>query len=341
MALSVLAGMALLAPGAGGQPAGNSGPQDFDDFKIVQVGGSAPVAAPVAASVAVDVDKAADMLAAYDVIFVGEYHDHLANHLAELALLRALRQRAPALALSMEQFERDTQPAVDDYLAGRTGEASLKREGRAWRNYDEAYRPLVEYAKDHGLPVIAANAPENLVRCVGQKGASFLESLPAAKRGWAAATLHTEDGVYKQKFLGLMNGDAAHGGALAGDRAERSFAAQVTRDDTMAESIANFLQARPGAKVMHVTGAFHVEDRLGTIERLKLRAPQLKIAMLLPVQSERGEVASIGTDQAKGADFVILVRREPEPYASDKERQAAEAKQTSAFRTAASQACKP
>ena len=119
MVLSILAGMALLAPGAGGQPAGNSGPQDFDNFKIVQVGGSAPVV--------VDVDKAADMLAAYDVIFVGEYHDHLANHLAEMSLLRALHRRAPNLALSMEQFERDTQPAVDDYLAGRTGEATLKR----------------------------------------------------------------------------------------------------------------------------------------------------------------------------------------------------------------------
>lgn len=332
MALSILAGMAL-APGAGGQPAGNSGPQDFDNFKIVQVGGSAPVV--------VDVDKAADMLTAYDVIFVGEYHDHLANHLAEMSLLRALHRRAPNLALSMEQFERDTQPAVDDYLAGRTGEATLKREGRAWRNYDEAYRPLVEYAKDHGLPIIAANAPENLVRCVGQKGAPFLESLPAARRGWVAAALHTEEGVYKRKFLGLMNGDAAHGGALAGDRAERSFAAQVMRDDTMAESIASFLRGKPGAKVMHVTGAFHVEDRLGTVERLTLRAPQLKIAMLLPAQSERGDVAAIGPDQAKGADFVILLRREPEPYANDKERQAAEARQTSAFRTAASQPCKP
>jgi uncharacterized iron-regulated protein len=338
MLLSLAAGLALFMPlsmpGARGQQSSalESGPQDFDSFRLVQIGGPAPVA--------VDVDHAADILKAYDVIFVGEYHDHLANHLAELALLRALNQRTSGLALSMEQFERDTQPAVDDYLAGRTGEASLKREGRAWRNYDEAYRPLVEYAKDHGLPVIAANAPENLVRCVGQKGAAFLEGLPVAKRGWAAATLHTEEGAYKRKFLGLMNGDAAHGGAMTGARAERSFAAQVTRDDTMAESIANFLRTRPGAKVMHVTGAFHVEGRLGTIERLTLRAPQLKIALLLPVQSERGDAAAIGSDKAQSADFVILLRREPEPYASDKERQAAEARQTSAFRTAACQTCK-
>ena len=83
----------------------------------------------------------------YDVVFIGELHDHIANHLAEMALLKALQARMPAIALSMEQFERDVQPVVDDYLAGRIGEESLKSKGRAWRNYAEAYRPLVEYAK--------------------------------------------------------------------------------------------------------------------------------------------------------------------------------------------------
>ena len=328
-ALWVAASMILFASSAGGQQLPAARPQDFDSFKIVQVSGPAPVP--------VDAAGAADILKDYDVIVIGEYHDHLANHLAELALLRALRQRVPGLALSMEQFERDVQPVVDDYLAGRVGEATLKRDGRAWSNYDEAYRPLIEYAKDHGLPVIAANAPGSLVRCVGQKGAQFLGTLPAAKRDWAAADIHAEEGAYKKKFLGLMNGDAAHGGALAGERAEKSFAAQVTRDDTMAESIASFLRAKPGTKVLHITGTFHAEDRLGTVERLKQRAPDLKIAVLLPVQTKQADVAGLA---AKGADFLILLRPEPEPYASDKERQAAEARQTAAFRTATGQACK-
>lgn len=329
MALWIAASVTLFVSAAGGQQPDNSKSQDFDSFKIVQAGG------PV--SVQMDVNRAADILKDYDVIFVGEYHDHLANHLAELALLRALRQRVPNLALSMEQFERDVQPVVDDYLAGRIGEATLKRDGRAWSNYDEAYRPLVEYAKDHGLPVIAANAPGSLVRCVGQKGAQFLGTLPAAKRDWAAADIHAEEGAYKKKFLALMNGDAAHGGALAGERAERSFAAQVTRDDTMAELITSFLRAKAGAKVLHITGTFHAEDRLGTVERLKQRAPDLKIAVLLPVQTKQADAAGL---DVKGADFLILLRPEPEPYASDKERQAAEARQTAAFRTATSQACK-
>jgi uncharacterized iron-regulated protein len=327
MALCIAAGLGLFVPAAGGQQPSAETDRDFDSFKIVQPG----------SPVAVDINRVADLLKDYDVIVVGEYHDHLANHLAELALLRALRLRAAGLALSMEQFERDVQPVVDDYLAGRIGEATLKREGRAWSNYDEAYRPLIEFAKDHGVPVIAANAPGNLVRCVGQKGADFLKTLAADKRGWAAADIGTGEGAYKKKFLGLMNGDAAHGGSFTGERAEKSFAAQVTRDDTMAESIVNFLRSKPGAKVLHITGTFHAEDRLGTVERLKARTPDLKIAVLLPVQTRLNDAAGL---DAKGADFLILLRPEPESYVSDKERQAAEARQTAAFQTASSQACK-
>jgi len=290
---------------------------------------------------AISLEQVADTLKDYDVIFVGELHDHIANHLAEMALLRAIHQRAPQLALSMEQFERDRQAALNDYLASKIGEETLTN-GLGWRNYAEAYRPLVEYAKDHHLPVIAANAPQNIVRCVAREGAGFLAALPAGERSLVAAELHMADGPYKQKFLKFMGDDPAHGGSQdAGkqardERAEKSFAAQVTRDDTMAESIASFLQAHPGTKVMHVTGTFHVEDRLGTVERLKLRLPDLKIALVLPVSVRPTDAA----DDAKGADMAILIRREPEPYVTDSERKAADAREAARFRAAENTMCK-
>src|SRR5436305_926048 len=93
------------------------------------------------------VAQTADQLKNYDVIFFGEWHDHAGNHLAEMALFREIHSRAPQLALSMEQFERDVQPVVDEYLAGKIGEDALQQKGRAWGNYAESYRPLVEFAK--------------------------------------------------------------------------------------------------------------------------------------------------------------------------------------------------
>lgn len=309
---------------------------DFDSYMIMRVGGSAPVA--------VSADEAADALKNYDVIFIGELHDDIANHLAEMALLRALYARTPKLALSMEQFERDVQPVVDDYLAGRIGEETLRDKGRAWKNYAEAYRPLVEFAKDHGLAVIAANAPESVVRCVAQKGVGFLKTLPADKRGWVAKTLHTQDGPYKRKFIAFLSGDAAHGGSADGVaarvRAKRSFAAQVTRDDTMASSIARFLGAHPGTKVVHVTGEFHVAGRLGTIARLKMRRPDLKIALVVPVEAKDPDAPKMTADQAPGADFAILLRPEPQAYVSDQERKAAEKREAAQIRAAMNKTCK-
>ncbi|MBT4741299.1 MAG: ChaN family lipoprotein, partial [Rhodospirillaceae bacterium] len=102
------------------------------------------------------VEQAAAALADADVVFLGETHRHPGNHLAQMALFRALHTQNADTALSLEQFERDVQPVLDQYLAGDIGEATLRDKGRAWDNYPVSYRPLVEYAKANGLAVIAA-----------------------------------------------------------------------------------------------------------------------------------------------------------------------------------------
>jgi len=326
---------AAMTLGAAGAEPDNPALPDFNSFVMMRVERDGLTA--------ISIDQAAGALKDFDVIFVGELHDHIANHLAEMALLRALRERVPHLALSMEQFERDRQTVLDDYLAGKIGEETLT-DGLGWGNYAEAYRPLIEYAKEHHLPVIAANAPQKIVRCVGREGENFLSTLPADKRKLVAATLHMQDGAYKKKFFKFMEEEGAHGGPNDGNkekelqRIEKSFAAQVARDDTMAESIANFLQTRPGYKIMHVTGSFHAEEGLGTIERLRLRVPNLKIGLVLPMGVKPGGEAALS--DAKGADFAVLLRRAPEPYATDSERKAAESRAAARFRPAANNACR-
>ena len=310
---------------------------DLTAFALMRTGAGAPADGP--APTVVSVDHAADALQDYDVIFLGEWHDHAGNHLAEMALFRALHARAPLLALSLEMFERDVQPVVDDYMAGRIGEDALRRRGRAWGNYAESYRPLVEYAKEHGLPVIAANVPGSVVRCVGIEGPAYLSRMPADKRGQAAAELHLADGPYKDKFMRFLEEDGAHGQDAnrteeeKKEAAEKSFASQVTRDDTMAESIFLSLQKNPGRKVVHVTGAFHVEGALGTVERLRLRAPNLKIAVIVPIEAEHPETPSVKAEDAKGANFVFLLRGSPKEYVSEAEKKEAESRMQTNFRT--------
>ncbi len=290
---------------------------------------------------AITIDSAADALKDYDVILFGEWHDHPGNHLAEMQLFRALYAREPKLALSMEQFERDAQPVLDEYLAGKIGEDALRSRGRAWPNYAESYRPLVEFAKEHALPVIAAEIPTVLVRCVGQDGPDYLSRLTGDKRNWAAAELHLDAGPYRDKFLKFLQESGSHGpedGPFDATgkptaAALRGFASQASRDDTMAESIFLFLQKNPGHKVIHVTGAFHVERFLGTAERLRLRAPKLKIAVINPVQVADPERPAMGASDEGGGNFTLLVKATPKEYANDAEQKAAEDKIRSSIRT--------
>lgn len=330
--LAMIAGSIFLACGALAAQDSAPGLPDLTSFDLMR---SEPGKAPVYLTVA----QTADELKNYDVILLGEWHDHPGNHLAEMQLFREIYARAPRLALSMEQFERDVQPVVNDYLAGRIGEEALERRGRAWGNYDESYRPLVEFAKDHSLPVIAANAPASLVRCVGEKGPEFLAQLDPEKRLWAAATLHLEEGPYKDKFMRFLAEDTSHGTPASDPQAAannaRAWAAQVLRDDTMAESIALYLEKNPGHKIVHITGDFHVEGGLGTAERLKERMPALKIAVVAPVEAENPDHPGVSAGDVKNGDFLFLLRGEPREYVSDAERKAAEEQQRANFRTRA------
>ena len=135
-----------------------------------------------------------DVVAAADdarVIFVGETHDDPGAHALQLDLLRRLvgeteedttvasndGTRSRPLALSMEMFERDVQPVVDEYLAGLITERHFVDDARVWSNYAKAYRPLVEFARTHDVPVLAANAPRRYVNRVFRKGPESLDSL--------------------------------------------------------------------------------------------------------------------------------------------------------------------
>jgi uncharacterized iron-regulated protein len=314
---SLLASMTAVLLSAAAPPVLN----DLTSFALMRSDGPAPVV--------ITVDQAADALKDFDVIFLGEFHDHAGNHLAEMQLFSALYARAPALSLSLEQFERDVQPVLDEYMADKIGEEALKDKGRAWPNYAEAYRPLVEFAKENKLPVIAANAPASFVRCVGQDGPDALSRATPERRGFAAAELHLDTQLYKDKFIRFLREDGLHG-APDSDKTdgaptpaeERSFAAQVTRDDTMAESIFLHLQKNPGRKVIHVTGNFHVEGFLGTAERLAFRAPQLKVAVVAPVEIENPRAPELKVSDAASGNFLVLLRASPKRYATEAEEKA-------------------
>jgi len=257
----------------------------------------------------VNVKRLAGLLQRYDVVIYGENHGHPGVHLQEMKLLRALYERDPRWVLSLEQFERDVQGIIDDYTAGHIGETALIEQGRAWSNYAASYRPMVEFAKDHHLPVVAAEAPGWAVTCVGQSGLPVLDRFTPVERSWVAARVDAGAGAYRDEYMQFLAAPNGH----AQDAAQNSFAAQVTRDDTMAESIDRALRQHPGYRILHLTGSFHAAKFLGTVERLHALDPTLKIAVIAPVQVDP-RAPEVSPDEFADATVLQLIYPDPEPF---------------------------
>lgn len=220
-----------------------------------------------------------------DVILIGEWHTHSAIHRFQTDFLKARYNATSNIALSMEQFTREHQATLDQYLNGEIGEQILMSQAAAWPNYESDYRALVEFAKTNDIDVIAANAPKPFVQCIGRKGLPYLDQLSTEQRQWIAAEVDTGDSPYKEKFMASMH----HG---TPEQTEKQFAAQVTWDETMAESIVDYLASTPEKQVIHVAGKFHTEGGLGTAASILRRNPDLKIAIISPVE----EISSDSSD---------------------------------------------
>ncbi|ENM5750682.1 ChaN family lipoprotein [Vibrio mimicus] len=211
-----------------------------------------------------------------DVILIGEWHTHAGIHRFQTDLLKQMVENGHPMTLSMEQFARDAQSVLDEYLAGEIGEQYLIQKANAWPNYESDYRPLVEFAKSQQLPIIAANAPKPIVRCIGRVGIDYIERLTPDQRQWIAAEINTQDSPYKSIFMASMH----HGNPAQN---ENQFAAQVTWDETMAESIVRYLRTNPERKVLHIAGMFHTQQGLGTAASILRRNPNLKVVIITPV----------------------------------------------------------
>lgn len=236
----------------------------------------------------------ADVLAGADVVFLGEFHDSDPGHGMQLEVFAALLERRDEVVLSLEMFERDAQPYLDLYVAGWMDEATFLEKARPWPNYAEHYRPGVELAKEHGARVVAANCYRPLAARVAREGRWSVAGDP-----WAARVVDAGPGAYQDKFMAAMGDHASDMNA----RMKNFFAAQCIKDDTMAESIAReFDGAQP--LVVHWCGAFHSDGRLGTVERLASRRPDLKLAVTTMFRERPRDLTE---EERALADFVWWV----------------------------------
>ena len=219
----------------------------------------------------VSIDKIVTDMADADVLFFGEEHNDSACHYLENKLFRALHAAyGENLALSMEMFETDGQLGLNEYLEGKIDESRFSKDVRLWSNYKD-YRPMIEFAKQNKIQVVAANPPRRYVSMVSRRGMTSLDSLSKeAKKLLPPLPYDTLTGRYREKFFEVMKGSP-------GGENPRVYHSQSLWDAGMSYSIYTFHRKNKSKKVLHCVGGFHTEEKLGTAAQLQMRNKKLKI----------------------------------------------------------------
>lgn len=251
----------------------------------------------------------ADDLASVRMVHVGEAHTHPGHHDLQLRILQTLQERGLPLLLGMEMFERPYQPILDRWSAGTMTEDAFLRETSWYQSwgYDwTLYRPLLLYARDHHIPVIALNAERAIISAINRSG---LEELAP----WMRARLPDElpvpsSGRHRDALVDIWRMHTPEGKPIDRERFERFYQAQCTWDETMAESAARALAAdpRPGAVMVVLAGSGHIEGFHCIPERARRRNGfDYRTVLPVPGPGVPGHEATAKDGPGRDGDYLV------------------------------------
>jgi uncharacterized iron-regulated protein len=200
------------------------------------------------------------------LVYVGETHTAYADHLLQLEVLRGMADKPGGLALGVEWIQARFQPVLDDYLAGSIDEAELLRRSEyydRWRFDYRLYRPIIRFAKDRGIPIIALNASRELTSQISRVG---INDLPEELRRELPDSYDVSDEAYAEALRETFDMHKSEGSDF-----ERFLEVQLTWDESMAQRIADYLTRDPGNRMLVLAGKGHIAGRSGIPNRVTRR----------------------------------------------------------------------
>jgi len=232
-----------------------------------------------------------------EIIFFGELHDNSIAHWLELQVTKDLFTKDNTLSIGMEMFEADNQLILDEYLNGLIDEKLLLNEAKVWDNYKNDYKPIIDFAKENKLKVIATNVPRRYANMAYKKGIESLETLqPEAKKFIAPLPIIID--LTLPGYKNMISQMGGHGPATAGENIAKS---QAVKDATMAY----FILKNKKGKHLHFNGSYHSQNKEGIVWYLLQANNKLKIFTIQVV--EQKDISKLEDVNKNVADFIICV----------------------------------
>ncbi len=206
------------------------------------------------------------------VIYVGETHTSFTDHRLQLRIIEALYERDPSLVIGMEMFPAGRQPALDQYVSGKTDmdeRTFLKESGylKVWSYDYRFFRDILNFAKANTIPVRGLNLDKEIVANVFRSGntdsleETALLSLPADRN------LDMEGYRKRLSTMHDIHMKGSHGSGSVGGFIQ----AQGLWDESMAENIANYMKEHPTRRMVVLAGSQHTRKDSGIPPRVKRR----------------------------------------------------------------------
>jgi len=209
----------------------------------------------------VDIKEVIDDVSDTKIIYVGEQHTNFSHHIVQLNVIKGVYKSYKKVSIGMEMFQRKFQPILDRYINGEITEKEFLKKTEYFKRwgYDyNLYKPILDFAKKHKIPVIALNIETEILKKVSKEG---LESLTLEEREKIPTQMDFSNTKYRnilKKIFGMHKTDKNF---------EHFFQSQILWDETMAETIDSFLKKNPKYKMVVLVGNGHIKYGFGIPSR--------------------------------------------------------------------------
>ncbi|MDQ1297694.1 MAG: hypothetical protein QG558_232 [Campylobacterota bacterium] len=201
------------------------------------------------------------------VVYIGEAHTEFSSHLNQLKIIKAMHKNNPKLSIGMEMFQKQFQKYLDAYIAGKIDEKEMLKKTeyfKRWKYDYELYRPILLFAKEKQIPIVALNIDREITKKVVSGGFNSLSKEQLAE---VPSSINFDNPSYKEKLKSIYNMHQSD----RFENFEQFYHAQLLWDEAMATNMVGFLHKNSDYSMAVLAGNGHVMHGYGIPSRAERR----------------------------------------------------------------------
>jgi len=219
----------------------------------------------------VNFDQMQNAISSSRVIYIGETHDNIEAHRAQLEIIEDLAKRFPGkISVGMEMFRRSAQQNLNQWNKGELSSGQFKNLFRKnWGNGYALYKSIFEFLNKNHIPLIGLKSSKKTEDTFRGNDQPSQNDLPK---------IDFNDRYHRPFSMSIFGGHQAM---------EKPYRMLLLWEETMAQTVADFLKnpSNINSKLVILAGGFHVQYGFGIPKRAFRRVPH-SYSIVLPTVTE-------------------------------------------------------